>query len=421
MQFAPLPFRQNERPAKVSILVHGFVKNALSQQSVIAGPKKGAKPPTTVQAVIPVTDEISRNITQFDDPRSRQPQQPQQYSPAGYRPGAPRPAPQAPAARPSPQRPHYDQHDAHFACQNDSQQSFDSHCTRASSGYHSSSGYQSDEGSFESKMLSRATKERPANVRMTAARDYAPCCDEELPVKRGQRVQVLYKMQDWVFAVTKSGDSGYLPYSCVRPSRKYGGYQSEPEYTHDIDYASGYDTDIPQDRSRGHGRTHQIGDVSPLSHVPQGFRRVGSGSPRSARKPSADGYLSAVEEYPSSSSSYIQQPRPAKSLHSIIDSSSPKSYRPVECKPDLDSFVREFIEELVVIHSFEAKEEDEIVVSKGEKVQVLNADDPSWLWVRTVQGDEGFIPRSCCALGNHPRKSFFNSFARCVRNVSNVR
>ena len=263
-------------------------------------------------------------------------------------------------------------------------------------------------------MLSRATKERPANLRMTAARDYAPCCSEELHVKRGQRVHVLYKEQDWVFALTKSGDSGYLPYSCVRPSRKYGGYQSEPECTQDIDYASGYDTDIPLDRSRavvGH-RTHQIGDVNPVSSVHQGFRRVGSGSPRGGRKPSVDGYLSAVEEYPSSPG-YMQHPRPAKSLHSVVDSpSSPKSYRPAECKPDVDSFIREFIEELVVIHSFEPKEEDEIVVNKGEKVKVLNADDASWLWVITVQEDEGFIPRSCCALGNHPRKSLLHSFCK---------
>lgn len=64
------------------------------------------------------------------------------------------------------------------------------------------------------------------------------------------------------------------------------------------------------------------------------------------------------------------------------------------------------MEELVVIHDFEAQEEDEVFVGKGERVKVLNADDPFWLWVETTPGDEGFIPRSCCSLGNHPCKSF---------------
>ena len=95
------------------------------------------------------------------------------------------------------------------------------------SGYQSESqtGYATDDGSFESQILRRATKERPANLRMTAIRDYAPCCNEELSVRKGQRVRVLYRNHDWVFAVTKHGSNGFLPYSYVRPSRKYSTSQ----------------------------------------------------------------------------------------------------------------------------------------------------------------------------------------------------
>jgi oxalate decarboxylase/phosphoglucose isomerase-like protein (cupin superfamily) len=57
-----------------------------------------------------------------------------------------------------------------------------------------------------------------------------------------------------------------------------------------------------------------------------------------------------------------------------------------------------------VIHDFEAKEEDEVFVAKGEKVRVLNAEDPQWLWIETTPGDEGFVPRMCLSLGNHPCK-----------------
>ena len=299
-------------------------------------------------------------------------------------------------------------------------------------------------------MLHLATKSRPANIRMTAVKDYTPCCSEELILRRGQRVKVLYKNNDWVYAMTKTGDTGYVPYNFVRPSRKYNGYQSEPEYMADTDvYQSGYETDMTMtvggNRRHGAASRVQIADMSPSSYnVRNGFRgspnhqhynykqqqkphcsnhgshqhhtaHIGSAgyspvmeSPRNTTVRFASGYTSAVE-YPTSADTR-RHPRPAKSLHNILDASgSPvtpnMSQRPTEEKPGLDSFVRKFLEELVVIHDFEAHEEDEAFISKGERVKVLNAEDSFWLWVETTPGVQGFVPRSCCSLGNHPCKT----------------
>ena len=320
----------------------------------------------------------------------------------------------------------------HSNCENDSQKSAESHSTHTS-------GYQTDDGTFEGKMLRMATRSKPANIRMTAVKDYNPCCNEELALRKGQRVKVLYKNNDWVFCATKTGETGYVPYNFVRPSRKYAGYQSEPEYMADTDvYQSGYDTDMPMSNRRRYGppRT-QVGDRIPTYSIHTGFRespedhprqqygqrqyrqnqgstRLGSGgssptSGPSSRIPSryASGYTSAVECPPSPDSRW--HPRPARSLHSIVDADdTPPAHtanrRPSEGKPGMDSFTREFLEELVVIHDFEAQEEDEVLISKGERVKVMNADDPFWLWVETTPGPQGFVPRSCCSLGNHPSK-----------------
>ena len=276
-------------------------------------------------------------------------------------------------------------------------------------------------------MLKRASRTRPANLRMTAIRDYTPCCNEELAVRRGQRVKVLYKNNDWVYAVTKSGEAGYIPYSFVRPSRKYAGYQSEPEYCQGGGnaYQSGYDTDMPvatrsgAGRRHGHGNRAQIGDVMPAYSVHTGFRgnvspevRVvqSNHSPVEHQKRSyISGYTSAVE-YPGGSGMEqrsSRHPRSAKSMHTLVDSHmtrSPREHRPSERKPEINSFDRSYLEELVVIHDFEAKEEDEVFIAKGEVVRVFNADDPFWLWIETTPGDQGFVPRSCCSLGNHPCK-----------------
>lgn len=291
-------------------------------------------------------------------------------------------------------------------CENECLQSANSSCASNESYSTHTSGYQTDDGTIEGKILSRASQSRPANLRMTAIRDYSPCCHEELAVRKGQRVKVLYKNNDWVYALTKAGEAGYVPYTYVRPSRKYAGYQSEPEYCQETDamYQSGYDTDLPVAPRRArvhaphyHGNRAQISDVSNRT-VHNGF-----GSPEMksrnhslevARQTHISGYTSAVESY-NSPSAYIRHPRPAKSLHCILDA----SHRPVDPKPT--SYQRTFLEELVVIHDFEAKEEDEVFVGKGERVKVLNADDPAWLWVETTPGDEGFVPRNCCTLGNH--------------------
>ena len=308
------------------------------------------------------------------------------------------------------------EHDQHSAGST-SNDSATTHTSGYQSGYQS--GYATDDGTFEGKMLRKASRERPANLRMTAIRDYAPCCTGELTVRKGQRVKVLYKNNDWVYALTKSGEAGYIPYSYVRPSRKYAGYQSEPEaYNDAVVYQSGYDTDAtvmssyrrPQGLHRG-----QISGMVPAYSVHTGFGSHGgtrgdprslhgSGSPLELRRPQVSGYTSAIEYNSDAYSHSRRYPRPARSLHNIVDASSSRSPRPTECKPAFDSFEKQFLEELVVIHYFEAKEEDEVFVAKGEKVRVLNAEDPLWLWVETTPGDEGFVPRTCCSLGNHPRK-----------------
>ena len=286
---------------------------------------------------------------------------------------------------------------------NSSEQSTGSRITQ-SSGYQSDyhSGYITEgDGALETQLLHRATKEYPANLRMTAIRDYSPCCNEELAVRKGQRVKVLYRNHDWVFAITKHGQSGYLPYSYVRPSRKYNGYQSEPEIAKiDDPYISGYDTDmasisprypIPTSSRSITTRTYRPDVPQSYTINTGGCRRVGSGSPIQAQVDVFDtGYMSAIE-----GPTY-------RNTHHMVPSSR---YRPSSTKPSVDSFRKDFIEELVVIHDFIAKEEDEVFVSKGERVKVLNAHDPNWLWVITTHtGEEGFIPRSCCTLGNHPCK-----------------
>lgn len=224
------------------------------------------------------------------------------------------------------------------------------------------SGYATDEStSFESKLLQRATESCPANLKMTVIRDYTPCCSEELAVRKGQRVKVLYRKNDWAFAVTKNGAHGYIPYSYCRLSRRYSYART------DVD-ESGNETD------------------STILGPEEGSSRPFAPYHRHQSQHHLNGYVSCSESFPSPQ----------------FRRRSPVYMLPADCKPRMAPFYKECIEELVVIHDFMGREENELMVTKGERVKVLNADDQEWLWVSTIPGDEGFVPRSCLSFGTHP-------------------
>ena len=141
------------------------------------------------------------------------------------------------------------------------------HWNRSATATSNDSGYQTDDGS---KMLTLDNRSKPTNIRMTALKDYSPCCSGELALRRGQRVKVLDKKNDWVYVVTKHGEAGYVPYNFLRPSRKYAGYQSESEYAKETLHQSGYDTDMPvsDTGSRESQNSYQCGHSSPCSSPP---------------------------------------------------------------------------------------------------------------------------------------------------------
>lgn len=56
-------------------------------------------------------------------------------------------------------------------------------------------------------------------------------------------------------------------------------------------------------------------------------------------------------------------------------------------------FYKQNYGEFVVKFDFDAIDEDDISVRKGEIVIVLNRDDQDWLWVRKKSNREGFVPK----------------------------
>lgn len=56
-------------------------------------------------------------------------------------------------------------------------------------------------------------------------------------------------------------------------------------------------------------------------------------------------------------------------------------------------FAKQNYGDFIVKFDFDASDEDDVSVRKGEVVKVLNKEDQDWYWVRKKSGNEGFIPK----------------------------
>ncbi|RWS10946.1 cytoplasmic protein NCK2-like protein [Dinothrombium tinctorium] len=53
--------------------------------------------------------------------------------------------------------------------------------------------------------------------KMVVLHEFTPCVDDELEVKRGQIVNVLYQENDWVYVIAENNQEGFIPHSYCAP------------------------------------------------------------------------------------------------------------------------------------------------------------------------------------------------------------
>ncbi|XP_022780555.1 SH3 domain-containing protein Dlish-like isoform X2 [Stylophora pistillata] len=63
---------------------------------------------------------------------------------------------------------------------------------------------------FERK-IRVASLGKPANIRVKITQSYEPVDKEELKVRKGQYVKIIYQENDWVYAVDSFGNEGFIP------------------------------------------------------------------------------------------------------------------------------------------------------------------------------------------------------------------
>ncbi|CAH1233809.1 Hypp830 [Branchiostoma lanceolatum] len=190
----------------------------------------------------------------------------------------------------------------------------------------------------EAELLIRgATKRRPANVQAVVINSFVPDSPDQLNVARGDVVKVLYRTEDWVRVANVWRDRGFIPYSYVWPL--------------------GRRTPRKPERQRPYSPPPPVGQ-------PGGIRWT---CPRRE-----------LEQDPM----VVVSDSPNLSDDSQSDDAGGGFFARLQHGPAL-----------TVLFDFRAIDEDDVTVSRGETVTLLNEEDADWVWVRNRSGREGFIPR----------------------------
>ncbi|XP_048590132.1 uncharacterized protein LOC5510176 isoform X2 [Nematostella vectensis] len=291
--------------------------------------------------------------------------------------------------------------------------------------------------------LASASPRCPARLRVRVLWNFEPVENSELKVVKGEMVVVLYREDDWVLVVNSNGRRGFIPFSyCSLPLRKAEYGVECTTITNNQFISAGSDVLCDQIYTKRNTMTRCSSETqmhaTKLSSLPgfTGLKQrsqsdegiLGNDSSSSSEEESfrirflSD--FSRIENIKSVRSTPKNSPGvtingriPYLTTTTVLDlpekdvsflQASPSDFPEVtswnrsgsesdDPTPTLFQKLPHF--KAMVLYDFEACAEDDVSVTKGDVVNVLNRDDDDWWWVTTPRGGEGFVP--CSYLSKH--------------------
>ncbi|XP_064627863.1 SH3 domain-containing protein Dlish-like [Lineus longissimus] len=294
---------------------------------------------------------------------------------------------------------------------------------------------------------------------MMVLHDFTPCTDDELGVKRGERVRVLYRELEWAYAIRDDGVEGFLPWSYLASPAKLSRRTPVPRdesafadmtnemsgltlaSTKAVQFSTGHHSTNASSfafsqSTRVYNSTSQSDTTASTDHIrhkpaADNIARLGgyvASTPKrhAHRRPASprdDGTSSGVytddSDSPRTQSTSSNRNPSTRQVHpkritpvtSDTDSGceqtteDPKQTKTKDAKTatktsthetqlstSIETFEKQSLGNYIVMFPFEANQENDLSVCPGEYVTALNKDDPDWYWVKTRDGDEGFVP-----------------------------
>ncbi|KAK0175105.1 hypothetical protein PV327_008885 [Microctonus hyperodae] len=200
--------------------------------------------------------------------------------------------------------------------------------------------------------------------KMVIVHDFTPCVDDELQVKRGQVVNVLYRENDWVYVIAADTRmEGFVPHSYCAPYTSQLAEQTLASLMNNVKkkLPRSNEGDSDANTMRSQALDAQQTDTGSASDCESYARNITMADVNVNR-------------------SNISQ--------------SQNSIQAINSQPDVHPFFKDpSAGRYIVLYTFVARDENDVSVERGEFVTVLNRDDPDWFWVlRHCDGNEGFVP-----------------------------
>lgn len=218
----------------------------------------------------------------------------------------------------------------------------DKELMRTSSGLTTGMGRITGSASIETLVRVGIEKEHglSPDSKMVVLHDFTPCVDDELEVKRGQIVNILYRENDWVYVIAMdSRQEGFIPHSYCTP------YNSH------------------------------LAELAIKKKLPRNGQPAPSDQAETSHEPDVAGVdTSDCDSLEKKQAAVAGSP---VSLHS---------------EPDMLPFSKDPSGRYIVLYTFIARDENDVSVERGEFITVLNREDPDWYWIVRSDGQEGFIP-----------------------------
>ena len=238
--------------------------------------------------------------------------------------------------------------------------------------------FRDDDGQSQYSMGSLAAhRTRKAMVRQS----YKAQLANEMTVTEGEIVHILHHAKNWAYVINSEGMKGYIPYS-------YCGN------------VNGANTTLPRQNTRGGPIARSSGGGG--RNVKDGNIALMNGSQSAWDRSNDDQRLAMDDDDASLYSTALDMLDLADtiSLRSTVDPEVGKRLGAGIYMADILPFFRVPYGRSVVLFDFKGAEENDLSVDRGTEITVLNQDDPGWIWVRTEDKKEGFVPRNyICPCG----------------------
>jgi len=194
--------------------------------------------------------------------------------------------------------------------------------------------------------------------KMVVLHDFTPCVDDELEVKRGTVVNVLYQENDWVYVISEATQQeGFIPHSYCAP---HGSQLADLALS--VKKKLPRELALPDGSGAGPGggggetdHNTTIGNISTdrngaETSDAESFAETGPAGPRAPPANTGPG------------------------------------------PPDIHPFFKDPAGRYIVLYTFISRDENDVSVERGEFVTVLNKEDHDWFWIERSDGQEGFVP-----------------------------